>query len=74
MFAFSWLMTVRPAAVVGTYAYVNPVIAVLLGWLMANESITVLQITGMIIILLSAFLVNSPKYMANETKPATGAG
>ena len=31
--AFNWLLTVRPAAVVGTYAYVNPVIAVLLGWL-----------------------------------------
>ena len=72
--AFNWLMTVRPAAVVGTYAYVNPVIAVLLGWLMANESITVLQIAGMFIILLSAFLVNSPKYMTNKKGPATGAG
>jgi drug/metabolite transporter (DMT)-like permease len=69
--AFSWLMTVKPAAVVGTYAYVNPVIAVLLGWLMANERITILQIAGMCIILLSAFLVNSPGYMANDTKPAT---
>ena len=68
--AFSWLMTVRPAAVVGTYAYVNPVIAVLLGWLMANESITVLQVAGMFIILFSAFLVNSPKYMAKDNKPA----
>lgn len=67
--AFTWLMTVRPAAIVGTYAYINPVIAVLLGWLMANESITVLQIVGMFIILLSAFLVNSPKYMANNKKP-----
>lgn len=67
--AFSWLMTVRPAAVVGTYAYVNPVIAVLLGWLMANESITLLQIAGMFIILLSAFLVNSPKYMAGKKEP-----
>ena len=64
--AFSWLMTVKPAAVVGTYAYVNPVIAVLLGWLVANERITALQIAGMFIILLSAFLVNSPKYMANN--------
>ena len=65
--AFSWLMTVRPAAIVGTYAYVNPVIAVLLGWLMANESITLVQIAGMFIILLSAFLVNSAKYMAGKT-------
>ena len=64
--AFNWLMTVRPAAIVGTYAYVNPVIAVLLGWLMANEKITVLQVVGMFIILLSAFLVNSPKYLPKK--------
>jgi drug/metabolite transporter (DMT)-like permease len=69
--AFTWLMTVRPAAIVGTYAYINPVIAVLLGWLMANESITLFQVAGMIIILFSAFLVNSPKYMSGNTKPTT---
>jgi drug/metabolite transporter (DMT)-like permease len=69
--AFNWLMTVRPAAIVGTYAYVNPVIAVLLGWLMANESITVLQIAGMFIILFSAFLVNSPKYLVNKKQSVT---
>jgi len=62
--AFNWLLTVKPAAVVGTYAYVNPVIAVLLGWVMANETITVIQIAGMFIILFSAFLVNSPKYLS----------
>jgi len=67
--AFSWLMTVRPAAIVGTYAYVNPVIAVLLGWLLANETITILQVAGMLIILLSAFLVNSPNYVAKDNKP-----
>ncbi|MEO6219645.1 MAG: EamA family transporter [Ginsengibacter sp.] len=64
--SFNWLLTVRPAAVVGTYAYVNPVIAVLLGWLLANEGISFLQIVGMLIILLSAFLVNSPKYIGNR--------
>jgi len=68
--AFTWLMTVKPPAVVGTYAYVNPVIAVLLGWLLANENITVLQIAGMIIILFSAFLVNSPKYIAGDKERA----
>lgn len=66
--AFNWLLTVRPAAVVGTYAYVNPVIAVLLGWLMANEGISLLQIAGMVIILFSAFLVNSPKYLGKKNK------
>jgi drug/metabolite transporter (DMT)-like permease len=66
--AFTWLLSVRPAAVVGTYAYVNPVIAVLIGWMLANESISVLQIAGMIIILISAALVNSTKYKWNNKK------
>lgn len=66
--AFTWLLSVRPAAVVGTYAYVNPVIAVLIGWILANESINLLQIVGMVIILISAFLVNSTKYKWNNKK------
>ena len=66
--AFNWLLTVRPAAVVGTYAYVNPVIAVILGWLFANETINALQVAGMVVILFSAFLVNSPKYVTNKNK------
>lgn len=70
--AFNWLLTVRPAAVVGTYAYVNPVIAVLLGWLMANEGISFLQIAGMGIILFSAFLVNSPNYISKKNKIEAG--
>ena len=59
--SFNWLMRIKPAAVVGTYAYVNPVIAVLLGWLVAKESISTLQLVPMVIILISAFLVNSSK-------------
>ncbi len=70
--AFNWLLTVRPAAVVGTYAYVNPLIAVLLGWLLANEGISFLQIVGMVIILFSAFLVNSPKYLDKKNKLESG--
>lgn len=35
--AYSWLLTVRPSAVVSTYAFVNPVVAVLLGAWLLNE-------------------------------------
>ncbi|WP_192821415.1 EamA family transporter [Rufibacter sp. LB8] len=38
--AYSWLTRVAPPAQVSTYAYVNPVIAVLLGWGFAKEEIT----------------------------------
>jgi drug/metabolite transporter (DMT)-like permease len=38
--AYSWLVSVVSPARVATYAYVNPVIAVLLGWAIAGEAIT----------------------------------
>ncbi|MDE3212805.1 MAG: EamA family transporter [Bacteroidota bacterium] len=60
--AFNWLLTVRPAAVVGTYAYVNPAVALLLGWAIAHETIRPLQIMAMGVILVSAFLANSVRY------------
>jgi drug/metabolite transporter (DMT)-like permease len=38
--AYEWLLRVAPASHVGTHAYVNPVIAVALGWSVAGEPIT----------------------------------
>lgn len=38
--AYIYLLTATTAARVSTYAYVNPVVAVLLGWLFAGESLT----------------------------------
>jgi drug/metabolite transporter (DMT)-like permease len=60
--AYVWLLQVRPATQVSTYAYVNPVIAVILGVLFAHESITLLQISGLVIILGSVLLINLSKY------------
>lgn len=37
--AYVWLLTVTTPARVGTYAYVNPVIALLLGWAFAGEEV-----------------------------------
>lgn len=60
--AYVWLLKVQPATKVSTYAYVNPVVAVLLGVFFAHESITLLQISGLIVILGSVLLVNLHKY------------
>jgi drug/metabolite transporter (DMT)-like permease len=38
--AYVWLLRVATAARVSTYAYVNPVVAVLLGWAIAGETFT----------------------------------
>lgn len=60
--AYVWLLQVRTAMQVSTYAYVNPVVAVLLGVFFANEKITGVQIAGLIIILGSVLLINMAKY------------
>ena len=60
--AYVWLLRVRPAAQVSTYAYVNPVIAVLLGVFFAGEHMSLLQISGLIVILSSVLLINLAKY------------
>jgi drug/metabolite transporter (DMT)-like permease len=60
--AYVWLLTVRPATQVSTYAYVNPVVAVLLSILFTNESVTLIQIIGLLVILGSVLLINLAKY------------
>ncbi len=66
-----YLLTVRPPAVVGTYAYVNPIIAVLIG-IAAGERITVSQVVGIVIILVAAYLANRVKI--GEVREPAGRG
>ena len=60
--AYVWLLQVRPATQVSTYAYVNPVIAVILGVVFAGEHISLVQISGLLVILASVLLINLAKY------------
>jgi drug/metabolite transporter (DMT)-like permease len=39
--AYVWLLRVAPTSLVATYAYMNPIVAVFLGWLLLDEEITV---------------------------------
>src|SRR5215213_941781 len=59
--AYIWLLSIRPASLVGTYAYVNPVVAVFLGWLVANEHINIQKIIGLVIIIAGLVIVNLSK-------------
>jgi drug/metabolite transporter (DMT)-like permease len=59
--AYLWLLTVRPPAVVGTHTYVNPVVAVVLGWIFAQEPVLTSQVVALLVILLGVGLVNLPK-------------
>jgi drug/metabolite transporter (DMT)-like permease len=68
--AYVWLLQVRPATQVSTYAYVNPVVAVLLGVFLAGEKMTLLQIAGLAIVLISVLLINITKYRQKQKKQA----
>lgn len=57
--AYSWLLKNVDPSLVSTYAYVNPVIAVLLGWFVAGESLTGQMLVGAGIIVSSVMLITS---------------
>jgi len=55
--SYIWLLRVTSAARVSTYAFVNPVIAMLLGWALAGEALTVQTLVAAGIIILAVFLI-----------------
>jgi drug/metabolite transporter (DMT)-like permease len=57
--AYVWLLKHVPATKVATYTYVNPVFAVVLGWLILSETITVTTIAAVIIIILAVILITA---------------
>jgi drug/metabolite transporter (DMT)-like permease len=72
--AYVWLLSVRPASVVGTYAYVNPIVAVFLGWLMVNEPMGAQQIIALVVILAGVVLVNLAKDKIPQTPTSKDEG
>jgi drug/metabolite transporter (DMT)-like permease len=57
--AYSWLLKNAQPAMVSTYAYINPVVAVFLGWLIAGETFTGQMLIGAGVIVGSVVLITS---------------
>lgn len=55
--AYLWLLKVSTVSRVSTYAYVNPVVAVFLGWFCAGEKLTALTLGAAAVILASVILI-----------------
>jgi drug/metabolite transporter (DMT)-like permease len=55
--AYIWLVRVCSPALVGTYAFVNPAVAVLLGWAIAGEAMDSRTISGAAVILLAVVII-----------------
>jgi drug/metabolite transporter (DMT)-like permease len=51
--AYVWLLQNAPVSKVATYAYVNPIIAIFLGWAILSEEITVSIVAGAAIVVAS---------------------
>ena len=56
--AFVFAISKLPPTLVSIYAYINPIVAVGLGWLMLSEKLTVIMVIGMLITLGGVYLVN----------------
>jgi len=59
--AYVWLLRVAPTPLVATYAYVNPLVAVLLGYFLAREPMTLRTLSAAALIIGSVVLVSAPK-------------
>jgi drug/metabolite transporter (DMT)-like permease len=59
--AYVWLLKVAPISLVATYAYVNPIVAVLIGWAILDEDFTALMLAaGVLIVVAVAMIVSAP--------------
>jgi drug/metabolite transporter (DMT)-like permease len=55
--AYQWLLTEEPATRVTSYAYVNPVVAILIGYWLGDEAMSVRIVAGTILVLSSVVLL-----------------
>ena len=66
--AFYWLLRVKSPALVGTYAFFNPLIALLLGVFLAGEMLTPIMILGAGLILSSIIIIKKSSFGLKKIK------
>ncbi len=67
--AYTWLLQKTPLALVSTYAYVNPVVAVFLGWAIASETLTPLTLVAAATIIVSVCIITTFRGRASASAP-----
>jgi drug/metabolite transporter (DMT)-like permease len=63
--SYIWLLDKVSPAILGTYAYVNPVVAVLLGWAIAGETLSVRTGVAAAIVICAVALITSARSSAS---------
>jgi drug/metabolite transporter (DMT)-like permease len=69
--AYTWLLGVAPTPLVSTYAYVNPLVAVFMGFIFAAEPLTPRVLGAAVIILSSVVIINTARRPAPATPKPT---
>jgi drug/metabolite transporter (DMT)-like permease len=69
--AYTWVLIHASVSRVSTYAYVNPVVAVFLGWLLLRETVDLTMIIGAAVIIVSVWMVIRTE--SRKPKPSVGA-
>jgi len=67
--AYVWLIHHESPTKVGTYAYVNPVVAVLVGYLLGGEALGTRTILGTLFILISVIVITTTKVKKSAVTP-----
>jgi drug/metabolite transporter (DMT)-like permease len=68
---YVWLLRHAPISLVSTHAYVNPVVAVLLGWAWLSEPITWPVVVGGAVVLVAVGLVMAERSRGSDEPPVT---
>lgn len=66
--AYIWLLEHVPPPKVATYAYINPIVAVFLGWLLLNETVDGFMLAGTVIIIGAVAIVNTSKLQRPDAR------
>ena len=73
--AYAWLLQNAPISKVATYAYVNPVVAILLGWAILSEEVSPTTLIGAAVIVVSvAFIVRKESKPRSRPEPTAPVG
>ncbi len=68
--SYGWLLHNAPVSLLSTYAYVNPVVAVFLGWLLAGEELNARIAVASAIIIGSVILINWARQVSIKKEAA----
>jgi drug/metabolite transporter (DMT)-like permease len=68
--AYIYLLEHVPTPKVATYAYVNPIVAVFLGWIILREQVDAYMLLGTAIIIASVALVNTSRFKGPPSEPS----